>query len=116
MMGFREALPSDTQRHHTGCLSVHSFTQTVSRANTKTFQQGAVPPHFPRNFIEFLSTTFLGKWIGRDGTNLWPPRSPDLIRLDFLGGGYVKYYVCMDKIRDVNHFKARIRDAAEQVT
>jgi hypothetical protein len=30
--------------------------------------------------------------------------------------GYVKNYVYMDKIRDMNHLKARMREAAEQGT
>jgi hypothetical protein len=35
---------------------------------------------------------------------------------DFLFWGYVKNYVYMDKIRDLNHLKAIIREVAEQLT
>jgi hypothetical protein len=46
----------------------------------------------------------------------WPPRSPDLTPLDFFFLAYVKNCVFIDKIRDQDHLKARIREAAEQVT
>jgi hypothetical protein len=32
-------------------------------------------------------------WIGRGGPNFWPPRSPDLIQMDFFLWGYVKNIV-----------------------
>jgi hypothetical protein len=55
--------------------------------------------------MELLSATFPGRWIGRGGSILWPPRSPDLTPLDLLLCGYVKNYVYMNKIQDLNSLK-----------
>jgi hypothetical protein len=38
------------------------------------------------------------------------------LTLDFFFWSYVKNYVYMGRIRDLNHLNARIREAAEQVT
>ena len=47
------------------------------------FQQDGAPPHWGLQVRQFLSETFLDRWIGRDGPILWPPRSPDITPLDF---------------------------------
>jgi hypothetical protein len=57
-----------------------------------------------------------GRLIGRDGAIVWPHRSPDLNPLDFFMCGYVKNIVYQDKINDLQHQKARIRDAVATVT
>jgi hypothetical protein len=41
--------------------------------------------------------------------------SPDLTPLDFFLRGYVKNTVCQVKINDIQHLKARIRDAVATV-
>jgi hypothetical protein len=53
-----------------------------------------------------------------DQTVTWPPRSPDLIALDFFFflWGYVKNTVYQVKINDLQHLKAPIRDAVATVT
>jgi hypothetical protein len=60
--------------------------------------------------MEFLSATFPGRWIGRGGSILWPPRSPDLTQLGFLFWGPYKELRLHGQIRDLNSFKARTRD------
>jgi hypothetical protein len=57
-----------------------------------------------------------GKQSGRSGPVAWPSRSPDLTPLDFLLCGYVKNIVYQDKINDLQHLKALIRDAVATVT
>jgi hypothetical protein len=57
-----------------------------------------------------------GKWIGRDGPIAWPPRSPDLTPLEIFLWGYVKNIVYKVKINDLQHLRARIRDALAAVT
>jgi hypothetical protein len=57
-----------------------------------------------------------GRWIGRGGRIAWPPRSPDLTPLDFFLWGYVKNIVYQVKINDLQHLKARMRDAVATVT
>lgn len=66
--------------------------------------------------MEILSEIFPRRWIGRGGSVLWPPRGPDFTPPDFLLWGYVQNYFYMGTVRNLNHFKARIREAARQVT
>jgi hypothetical protein len=63
-----------------------------------------------------LGITWTEIWIGRGGPITWPPRSSDLTPLDFFLWGYVKNIVYKVKINDVEHLKARIRDAVATVT
>jgi hypothetical protein len=57
-----------------------------------------------------------GRWIGRSGPIAWSPKSPDLTPFDFFFWGYVKNIVYQVKINDLQHMKARIRDAVATVT
>jgi hypothetical protein len=66
--------------------------------------------------MKVLSAAFPGRWVVRGASDLWPPRSPDFTPIDIFFWGYVSNYVYMDRIRDVNHLKARIRECAGQVT
>ncbi|PNF20694.1 hypothetical protein B7P43_G00323 [Cryptotermes secundus] len=50
------------------------------------------------------------------GPIAWPPRSPDLTPLDFFLWAYVKHTVYQVKMNDLQHLKARIRDAVAAVT
>ena len=43
-----------------------------------------------RIVMEHLDREMPGRWLGSGGPTLWPPRSPDLIPLDFFLCGYVK--------------------------
>jgi hypothetical protein len=65
--------------------------------------------------MEVLTAIFLGRWIERGGSVLWPPRSPDLTLFEIFFQSYIKNYIYMDNIQDLNHFKARISEAVEQV-
>jgi hypothetical protein len=57
-----------------------------------------------------------GRWIGRGGPVAWPPRSSDLNPLDFFLLGYVKKIVYQVEIDDLQHLRARIREAMATVT
>jgi hypothetical protein len=50
-----------------------------------------------------------GRWIGRDGSVLWPPGSPDLTPQDFFLWGYVKSNVFLTAINGTDDLKTRIR-------
>jgi hypothetical protein len=58
----------------------------------------------------------VGTWIGRSGPIAWPPWSPDLTPLVFFLWGYVKNIVYQVKINDLQHLKARIKEAVATVT
>jgi hypothetical protein len=54
------------------------------------FQQDGLPPNFHNEVMDVLSCKFPKKLIGRGVPTTWPPRSPDLIPLDFFFWGYIK--------------------------
>jgi len=47
------------------------------------FQHDGAPSHYTRHVMQHLNDTFPNRWIGRGSTINWPPKSPDLIPLDF---------------------------------
>jgi hypothetical protein len=93
-------------RNHTECCV---FTFSNSNSHTSGHQYDGATPHFVRHVMEVFCATFPGRWAGRDGSILWPPRNPDMIPLDFLFWGCVNNYIYMDTVRDQNHLAARIR-------
>ncbi|KYQ49066.1 hypothetical protein ALC60_12123 [Trachymyrmex zeteki] len=54
------------------------------------FQQDGVPLHFSRATRTLLNEIFGDRWISRGGPLQWPPRSFDLIPLNYFLWGYVK--------------------------
>ena len=72
------------------------------------FQQDGAPPHWGLIVRDFLNETFPNRWIGRNGPTPWPPRSPDIIPLDFFLWGYVKDRVYRTPVRDVETLQSRI--------
>ncbi|ERL84518.1 hypothetical protein D910_01948, partial [Dendroctonus ponderosae] len=45
-------------------------------------QLDGLPPHYHCEVRQFLNANFQNRWIGRNGFENWPPRSPDLTPLD----------------------------------
>ena len=65
----------------------------------------------------FLDDTFPGRWVGRGGPTAWPPRSPDLIPLDFFFTcEFIKEVVYMRKFRDLADLRQRIIETVELIT
>ena len=54
------------------------------------FQQDGAPLHWGSHVRRFLDAKFPNRWIGRDGPTPWPPRSPDIIPLDFILWGMLR--------------------------
>jgi hypothetical protein len=59
---------------------------------------------------------FPGRWVGRDGPNPWPPRSPDITPLDLFLWGYVKDIVYKTPVTSLDKLKLKIVAAIERVT
>ena len=47
------------------------------------FHDDGAPPHYTRRVREFLNESLPNRWLGHGGPIPWPPRSPDLIPLDY---------------------------------
>jgi hypothetical protein len=73
------------------CLDMQEYC-LVSQldVNNAIWQQDGAPPHYHRYVTRYLNQTFPERWIGRGGCISWPPRSPDLIPMDFSFWGFVK--------------------------
>jgi len=72
--------------------------------------------HTEVHIRRFLEASFPNGWIGRDGPTPWPPRSPDITRLDFYLWGYVNDKVLSTPVQDITNLKARITDAFVTIT
>ena len=72
------------------------------------FQQDGAPPHFATIVRNYLHEQFPGRWIGRQGTIEWPPRSPDLTPLDFFLWGHLKSVVYRHRPRNIDELKEAI--------
>ncbi|GFW51848.1 uncharacterized protein TNCV_1187801 [Trichonephila clavipes] len=62
-----------------------------------------------RATIDLLKDTFGDRLISRFGPVNWPPRSCDLIPLDYFLWGYVKSLVYADKAQTLDHLEDNIR-------
>jgi len=71
------------------------------------FQQHGAPPQWGSDVRRFLDATFPNRWIGRDGLTPWPPRPPDITRLDFFLWGYVKNKMFSTSVPDITNLKAK---------
>jgi len=60
-------------------------------------QHDGAPSHYTRHVMQHLNDTFPNRWNGRGSTINWPPRSPDLTRLDFCLWGLMKSEVYRKK-------------------
>jgi len=58
--------------------------------NNLYFQQDGAPPHYATVVRNLLDETFPDKWIGRRGPIEFPPRSPDIMPMDFFVWGVIK--------------------------
>lgn len=77
-------------------------------------QQDGAPPHYSQIVRRYLDINFPNRWIGRGGPIRWPPRSPDLTKLDFLWG-FIKAHVYREPPTTKADMMERIRYAFQLV-
>jgi hypothetical protein len=81
------------------------------------FRQDGIPAHYLEEVLEYLTTRFPGRWIGRAAPIAWPPPSPDLTPLDFSLWGFVKDRVFVPPLpANVAELRTRITAAVSEVT
>ena len=78
-------------------------------------QHDGCPAHNYRDVRAHLDQRYPGRWIGRGGPVLWPPRSPDLTPLDFILWGAMEAHVYETPVETVEDLVARIVLAGEAV-
>lgn len=80
------------------------------------FQNDGCPAHYGREVRACLDEAFPGRWIGRLGPILWPPRSPDLNPLDFFYWGAMKDKVYEKPIQNDSELRSRVNIAARKIS
>ncbi|GFU92167.1 uncharacterized protein TNCV_2530261 [Trichonephila clavipes] len=73
------------------------------------FQQDGATCHTARATIDLLRDTFGDRLISRFGPVNWPPRSCDLIPLDYYLWGYLKSLVYAEKPQTLHPLEDNIR-------
>ncbi|GFW39780.1 uncharacterized protein TNCV_2419461 [Trichonephila clavipes] len=79
------------------------------------FQHVGAPAHFCAHVRDWLDITYPGRWIGRQGPILWPPRSPDLTPLIFFLWDHLKELVYRDVVKTQMDLVARLHAACTSV-
>lgn len=79
------------------------------------FQQDGCPAHYARAVRDYLNEEYPDRWIGRSGSILWPPRSPDLNPVDFFYWGCVKEKVYSKPIQNLSELRQKIDAASEEI-
>lgn len=79
------------------------------------YQQDGAPAHFHRDVRNYLDNEYRGRWIGRNGSIQWPPRSPDLTPLDFYLWGEIKRRVYVEESNTVAELRLKIIAAFNEV-
>ena len=63
-----------------------------------------------------MDDRFPNRWIGRSGPVQWPPRSPDLTKMDFFFWGYVKEKVYQVAPTTRENMQLKIREVFQTIT
>ena len=71
-----------------------------------------VPAHFALDVRGYMNNVFPNRWIGRGGPVQWPPRSPDLIPMDFFIWVEMKCLVYETPVDTPEELVARVAEAA----
>jgi hypothetical protein len=79
------------------------------------YQHDRASPHFSQVVRQYLNHKFPNGWIGRGGTQNWPPHSPDLNPLDCDVSGYMKAMVYTHKVNTTEELLQRILSAAKSI-
>jgi hypothetical protein len=96
-------------------LEKYALPQLINNNNLIVQLDGA-SVHIAHIVCGSLNVNFPGRWIGRGGANVWPPRSPDLTHLDFSLWGYVKDQAYSQRENTLDEIKPNITAAISNVT
>ena len=79
------------------------------------YQHDRATSHFSQVIRNYLNHKFPNWWIGRGGTENWPPPSPELNLLDYHVRSYMKVIVCVHKVNTTEEMLHRILSAARGI-
>jgi len=76
------------------CFWRKSYQKCLTKSHCQSgetwFQYNTAAAHFACQVQEHLTITYNDRWIAQCGPMAWPPRSPDLIPMDFFVWGHTK--------------------------
>ena len=73
------------------------------------------PAHSTADVRNLLDRHFPGRWMGRMGPVVWPPRSPDLSPNDFFLWGYLKTKIYTQQFNTVEELTQKIRTVCDEL-
>lgn len=79
------------------------------------YQMDGAPCHFARAVRQELNQNYAGRWIGRGGPIVWPPRSPDLNPLDFFIWGFYKELVYCAEYQNIEELRSKLSEAQNEI-
>lgn len=79
------------------------------------FLHDGAPVHHTAQIHNHPNQQFPARWLGRGGLFEWPPRSPDLTKMDFFMWGYIKNRVYQETPTTAEDMKNRIREAFNSI-
>ena len=94
-----------------GYTKIHAYILVPKR-----FLCTSVHFNVGRDVTTFLVETFPGRWVGRGGPTVWPPRSPDLTPLDIFAWLFIKDVVYRRNVWYLADLRQRIIEAVELIT
>jgi hypothetical protein len=68
-------------------LENSAVPQVEDLQSTVACQQAGTPPHWALVVRRSLDEKFPGRWTGRDGQTIWPPRSTDITPFNLFFSG-----------------------------
>lgn len=83
--------------------------------NRMWYLHDGAPVHHTAVIHDHLNNTFPNRWIGRGSPFLWPPRSPDLTKMDFFLWGFVKDQVYRIPPTTKDDMKQRITEVFRSI-
>lgn len=83
--------------------------------NRMWYLHDGAPVHHTAAIQDHLNNAFPNRWVGRGSPFPWPPRSPDLTKMDFFLWGYVKDQVYRLQPTTRDDMKIRIREVFRNI-
>jgi hypothetical protein len=96
-------------------LLLDELPAEVNRDNI-VYQHDGAPAHFSLLPRRWLDVNFEGRWIGRGGPIVWPPRSPDMNPLDYCLWGHWKTCIYRNRPNTVEEVTGRLHEATALFT
>jgi hypothetical protein len=87
----------------------------LTTQQTMLFKHDGVPANVTRDVKQFLDSHYPYRWVVRNATVLWPPRSPDLTPANFYLWGHLKNTVYWKRVKTLDELWRLIQAAVATI-